>query len=33
MLAHGERFSEVSRRVGVARRIVYKWANRLPSTT
>ncbi|MCP4448973.1 MAG: helix-turn-helix domain-containing protein [Myxococcales bacterium] len=28
MLAHGESFSEVSRTAGVARRIVYKWANR-----
>lgn len=28
LLAKGESFSEVSRRVGKARRIVYKWANR-----
>ncbi len=28
ILAHGESFSEVSSTAGVARRIVYKWANR-----
>jgi hypothetical protein len=28
LLSKGESFSEVSRRVGKARRIVYKWANR-----
>ncbi len=28
LLARGESFSEVARVVGIARRIVYKWANR-----